>query len=251
MIAGSWIAGVTLLGERLGSKKAGLITNLPSNILVSLLFMALTAGPEYAAASTRGVPIGMAIDTVFVLVFIACVKAGLWVALVAALAVWIGAAWFIVVVLPQPGTLAAIALYATTALGCFAIAEYGMKIKPATRKPVSFSWNIVLIRAVFAGSVVAGAVSVAQIAPPFMTGVLATFPAVLTSTLVILTKSQGPEFTRATGKILILSSSNIIIYALVAGLTFVPMGPWAGTLLAFIASLIHIALLSKMLVRIK
>lgn len=250
-IAGSWIAGATLLGERLGSKKAGLITNLPSNIVVSLLFMAMTAGPDYAASSTRGVPVGMAIDTLFVLVFIAFVEKGLWRALAAALGVWILAAWCAVMLLPQPGLWTAIGLYALTALLCFAVAEWGLGIKPAARRPVAFSWKVVLVRALFAGSVVAGAVSIAQVAPPYMTGVLATFPAVLTSTLVILTKSQGPGFARATGKILILSSSNIIIYAAVAGLSFVPLGPWLGTLLAFAAALLYVALLGRLIARIK
>lgn len=251
VIAGSWIAGATLLGERLGSKKAGLITNLPSNIVVSLLFMAMTAGPDYAASSTRGVPVGMAIDTLFVLVFIAFVEKGLWRALAAALGVWILAAWCAVRFLPQPGLWMAIGLYAFTALLCFAVAQWGLGIQPAARRPVPFSWKVVLVRALFAGSVVAGAVSIAQVAPPYMTGVLATFPAVLTSTLVILTKSQGPDFARATGKILILSSSNIIVYAAVAGLTFVPVGPWLGTILAFAAALLHVALLSRLIAHIK
>ena len=37
VVAGIWIAGATLLAERFGSKIGGLITNLPSNILISLI----------------------------------------------------------------------------------------------------------------------------------------------------------------------------------------------------------------------
>jgi Protein of unknown function (DUF3147). len=69
-IAGFWIAFATVLGERLGSHKAGLIANLPSNILISMLFMGITRGPEYAAAATAGVPMGMMVDSVFLAVFI-------------------------------------------------------------------------------------------------------------------------------------------------------------------------------------
>jgi len=75
ILAGAWISGATLLGERLGSKKAGLIANLPSNIVLSLIFMALTSGPGMRR-NDRGVPVGMAIDTLFVLVFMLVVKRG-------------------------------------------------------------------------------------------------------------------------------------------------------------------------------
>ena len=37
LVAGSWIALVTLLAERLGSRLGGLFANLPSNILISLI----------------------------------------------------------------------------------------------------------------------------------------------------------------------------------------------------------------------
>jgi hypothetical protein len=240
-----------MLGERLGSKKAGLITNLPSNILVSLIFMALTSGPGYAAESTKGVPIGMMIDTLFVLVFMLAAPLGIAKALALALAAWALVAYCFVAVLPQFGYVGSIVLYLAVAAGCFAIAEWGLKIRAIEKKPVRFSWKHVVIRALFAGTVVAGAVTAAQFAPPYMTGIFATFPAVLSSTLVILTLSQGAAFARATGKMLILSSSNIIVYAAVAGTSFGALGPWLGTLCAFAAALIYIALLSKLTAKIK
>jgi hypothetical protein len=41
LAGGIWIGASTLLAERLGSKKGGLVTNLPSTILVALVFVAL------------------------------------------------------------------------------------------------------------------------------------------------------------------------------------------------------------------
>ncbi len=37
VVAGVWIGGFTLLAERLGSKKGGLLGNLPSTILIALV----------------------------------------------------------------------------------------------------------------------------------------------------------------------------------------------------------------------
>lgn len=251
VLAGVWVSSSTLLAERLGSKKAGLITNLPSNIVLSLIFMALTSGPAYAAQTTRGIPIGMAIDTLFVLAFILALRWGLGMALTLSLLVWAAAAFAFVLLLPPLSTLSSLLFYLAILALCFLLADRGMAIRMVPRKPSRFSWNQVAIRGLFAGTVVAGAVTVAQFAPPYMTGILATFPAVLSTTLVILTMGQGRDFARATGKILIVTSSNIIVYAAVVGATFEPLGPWLGSLLAFCASLAYIAILSKIVARIR
>lgn len=251
LLAGVWVSSSTLLAERLGSKKAGLITNLPSNIVLSLIFMALTSGPTYAAQTTRGIPIGMAIDTIFILAFILALRWGLWLALAVSFLVWAASALTFVLLLPPLGTMSSLLFYAAVLAICFLLADRPMAIRMVARKPTTFSWGQVAIRGLFAGTVVAGAVTVAQFAPPYMTGIVATFPAVLSTTLVILTLGQGPAFARATGKILIVTSSNIIVYAAVVGATFVPIGPWIGSALAFCASLAYIAVLSKIVARIR
>ncbi len=251
MLAGVWVSGATLFAERLGSKKAGLITNLPSNIVLSLIFMALTSGPSYAAQTTRGIPIGMAIDTIFVLAFILALRWGLWAALAISFSVWATAAFIFVQLLPPFGTLGSLLFYAAVLAICYVLADRRMAIRMVPRKPTQFSWKQLAIRGLFAGTVVAGAVTVAQFAPPYMTGIVATFPAVLSTTLVILTLGQGRDFARATGKILIVTSSNIIVYAAVVGATFEHLGPWIGSALAFCASLAYIAILSRVVAKIR
>jgi hypothetical protein len=251
VVAGSWIAGTTMIGERLGSKRAGLITNLPSNILISMLFMALTTGPGYAAASTRGVPGGMLVDLIFILVFMLVVPRGLVAAILSALFVWLLSAILLLVVLPPLSLAVSVTAYVVVTVACFLIADRLLGIKVVPKKTVAFSWGHVAIRALFSGGIVAGAVTVAQFAPPYMTGVVATFPAVLSSTLVILTLSQGPDFVRATGKMLLISTSNILVFAAVVGWTFVGLGPWLGTLLAFFAALAYIAFLIPLTARIR
>ncbi|MCE1195051.1 hypothetical protein LWX53_00935 [bacterium] len=250
VIAGVWIAAATLVGERLGSRKAGLIGNLPSNILISLLFMALTKGSDYAAAATAGVPMGMAIDSIFLAVLIFALGRGLAAALGLALASWAVVATLAVAVLPPLGYAASLAVFAAAALSLFLLADARLGREKVEKKPVPFSWKVMALRAFFAGTIVAGAVAIAQVAPPYMTGVLATFPAVLTTTMVILARSQGVAFARATGKILILSNVNIVVYTTCVGLLYPTVGPWLGTLLAFAASVVSIYLVGRLTQRL-
>ncbi|MCL5430438.1 MAG: DUF3147 family protein, partial [Candidatus Marsarchaeota archaeon] len=74
IVAGIWITAVTIIAEKFGSKIGGIFGNLPSNILVSLLFIGWTQTPQFAASSASIVPLAMVIDTVFLFVIIASVK---------------------------------------------------------------------------------------------------------------------------------------------------------------------------------
>lgn len=250
-VAGAWIAASTFLGERLGSRKAGILGNLPSNILISMLFVGLTRGPDYVAGAASGVPMGMAIDALFVLAFIAVVPFGLAPALFVSLAIWAACAFVTAVALPPFSFPVSCLIFAFITAAAFWVADEPLKIRKADKKPVEFSARTIAVRAFFSGSVVAGVVAVAQFAPPYIAGMIATFPAVMTSSLVILTRSQGPDFARATGKILIICAPNIIVYAICAGALFSALGPWPGTLLSFGVSLLFALVLEGLTRRVR
>jgi len=248
-VAGIWISLSTLAGERLGTRLGGLVANLPSNILVSLLFMALTRGSAYAAQAAGSVPVGMIVDTIFLLVFVAALGWGLVPALVASLASWLAAA-LLVLSLPPLSTAWAIGLYAVVCALAFLVANRVVKARAVPKRSVPFRPSTVLVRALFAGTIVALAVAIAQLAPPYLTGVLAVFPAVLLSTMTILTRAQGRDFAKATGKVLIVSSSNIIVYGAAVALLYPAIGPAWGTLCAFGAAAAYVALLLPLTRRI-
>ena len=250
IIAGTWISVASLLAERLGSLFGGLIANMPSNIVVSMIFMSLVKGDGFAAEAARAVPLGMAIDTIFLFVFMATAGLGILRAVPLSLAAWGICAWLVFTLPPIP-FWGGIALFIILALGCFVVAERVMKIRSVPKQPRPFNALAFGLRAVFAGTVVAGAVAASNFAPPYLTGILATFPAVLLSTMSILTLSQGPAFSRGSGKILLISSSNIIVYAFCVQASFPAFGAIWGTLLSFAAALCWIALLRPVMAKVR
>lgn len=250
IIAGTWISIAALLAERLGSLFGGLIANMPSNIVVSMIFMSLVKGEDFAAEVARAVPLGMAIDTLFLFVFMATAGLGILKAVPLSLAAWAGCAWLAFTFPPIP-FWGGIALFVVLALGCFLAAEVVMGIRSVPKQPKPFNPLAFGLRAVFAGTVVAGAVAASTFAPPYLTGILATFPAVLLSTMSILTLSQGPAFSRGAGKILLISSSNIIVYAFCVQASFPAFGFLWGTLISFVAALLWIALLRPVMARVR
>ncbi len=242
LVAGFWIALVTLLAERLGSRLGGLFTNLPSNILISLIFIASANGIPFVVGMTPAIPVGMLIDTVFLVVLMVFLKYGLWQSLSASLAIWVLLAW-VANRFPLYGLWSSVLLYAAGTGILFLVAEKGMHIPAVAGSGKRYSASQVALRAMLAGGIVSGVVLASHFVPPYLTGIISTFPAVLLSTMLILTLNRGAAFARATGKILILSSSNIIIYGLAVYITFPAYGIALGTLFSFLVALAWVLLL--------
>jgi hypothetical protein len=248
-IAGIWIALATLLTERLGTKIGGLISNLPSNILISFIFIAVINGIPFTVDSVPGIPLGMGIDTIFLLVFILCLQYGIVLSTVLSLLTWFLLA-LILVRLEMDNLVYNIVLYLLLTIILFLFLEKLVKIPSIERKDIRFTiWQIV-IRALFAGSVVASIIILAQFLPPYAVGIFSTFPAVLLTTMIILVVNQGKDFARATGKILVLSSSNIVVYGMGIYVTYPKFGIVAGTLFSFVLAVVWVWLMHPLVRRL-
>jgi len=246
VIAGGWIGTATILSEKLGSKWGGLITNLPSNILVSLVFVSLNKGAIFAANTVFAVPIGMLIDTIFLLLFIILLRKGLVTSIIVSLGSWLLMA-IIANALNFQNLPMAIVLYIISVIVCYYIAEYKLKIPNVKKTHKKFSMSSLLIRSTFAGAIVATTVTVSLFARPYLVGLVTTFPAILLTSMIILTISQNAKFSQATGKVLLVSSSNIIIYSLAVYLTYPTIGIIYGSLVSFVLAFIWVLLMNPVI----
>ena len=243
--AGSWISLATLAGERLGAKAGGLVVNLPGNIVFSLLFVALTRGVGYASNTAASTPMGMTIDTVFLVALIAGLSRGLGAGILAGFVAWALSA-VIALAFPMPAPLLGTLIYLSVCAMGFLFVDRLLRVRAVPKKPSPFRPSVLFVRALFAGSIVAGAVLIAQFAPPYLTGIAAVFPATMLSTMVILAKAQGIPFARETGKVLIVSSANIVVYGLLVARLYPLLGPGWGTVLSYVGAAAFVALLAPL-----
>ena len=92
----------------------------------------------------------------------------------------------------------------------------------------------VLLRGVGAGSLVLLSVLLSQLSGPVLGGIAAAFPAVFTSSLVILNRSRGTEFSRSMTKPLaICGILTIIPYCVAVRFLYPSVGVWLGTLVSY------------------
>ncbi|MCK5453297.1 MAG: DUF3147 family protein [Calditrichia bacterium] len=248
-VAGIWIALATLLAERLGSKIGGLISNLPSNILISFVFIAVINGIPFTVDSVPGIPLGMAIDTLFLFIFIICLPYGIVISTLLSLLTW----FILALILSQTdmdNLLLNIVTYLLLTVGLFLFLEKIVKISSVKKKDTRYSIWQISIRALFAGSVVASIIILAQFLPPHAVGIFSTFPAVLLTTMIILVVNQSRDFARATGKILVLSSSNIVVYGIGIYFTYPEFGIIWGTIFSFFLASLWVWLMHPLVRRL-
>lgn len=246
LVAGVWIGVATLVAERMGPRMGGLVGNLPSNILVALVFVALAQGEAFVARATSAVPIGMTIDALFLVAFVLLLPRGLGLAIAGSLSLWLALA-FAAAAVGDVGLVAGIALFVAVTLASFALLDRSVRSVEGVRRP--YGARELVLRALFAGAVVGGTVLLSGLVGEYWTGLLGTFPAVLLSTLVILAVKQGAAFARATGKALVLGSTNIVVYALVVRWAYPALGVWLGSALALATAVLWVLALRPVIAR--
>jgi hypothetical protein len=109
-----------------------------------------------------------------------------------------------------------------------------LKLKSLKGEERVYKIHEIILCGVGAGSLVLLSVLLSQIGGPVLGGIVAAFPAVFASTLIILNRSEGTEFSRATTKPLVLSGIVTIIPCSVAVRYLYPiLGIWLGTLVSY------------------
>jgi hypothetical protein len=250
IIAGTWITVATILSEKLGTKIGGLIGNLPSNIVVSLFFIGLTQTPEFAATAAKVVPLTMVINSAFLFVFVLVAKKYQKKAFPIALATWFLLA-IPVGLIGYNNILTGTIIYILLTIIMFYILEYKMHIPSIQKKKFHYTIKEILIRAIFAGTIVSTAVIISAILGPIWGGIFSTFPAVMLSSMYILTKAQGLDFARATGKVMLPASANITVYAIAISITYPIYGLIVGTIISYTIATITVIALYPFLKKVK
>ena len=249
-VAGIWISAATLLAERMGSKIGGLIANLPSNILVGLLFLYFVYDTDYVISVVPSVPIGMLINTCFLSIYVVLLKRGLISSTIISLIIWFALA-AAAGLITSTNLWINFSAYIIITFVSFFVLEKSTKIPAMAKSNKKYSKTQIMIRAAFAGGIVASVILISKFLSPYFVGIFSTFPAVLLSTVIILSLNQNIQFAQATGKVLILSSTNITIYAIAVYFTYPAFGVLIGTVISFAAAVIWVWLFHPIVQRLK
>ncbi len=249
-VGGGFIALLIFLAERSSSSISGIIISFPSTALLGFFFLAWTQTPEEVAALIPAtlIPLGISILFPVFYIYIANFGAGfiknrlplIFFSLCLSITIWL------VFSLPLAFYKMSDLFYGIIGYLAFAAIGYLFLNRRKEKNPATHTYSIWQIagRAAFVGFLLVLIVFLGEAVNPFLGGVLAMFPAALSSSMMVIHWNYGPKNLFPMFRKIPLGSLSIFVYAITVMLTFPHTGFVWGTLIAFAASLLTSFLLS-------
>ena len=229
---------VSVVAEKKGTKLGGLLGGLPHTVLVALLFIGINQGADFAAQSAASTILPFIINPFFLWILAARTRYRFIPALGIASLFWVGLI-LIVRELHLTNIWVNIAIWLVGIAALICSFKRILPVKNATGTAVKFTKRQLVLRALFAGSIIAIAVIAGQYGGAVLGGIFAGFPAGFLSTFVIAFFARGIEFAQSFARTLMLSGAiNPTIYAIAVHFLYPSIGLWWGTFIAFGVSLI-------------
>lgn len=248
LFAGVVATGVTVAIERFGGRLGGLLGTLPTTIVpASIGIWSQTGGGDAFAAAMDATPAGMLVDAVFLWLWRELPgrlpKMGLRGTLAAMTVLTLGAwallAWPVVLWGRSfaPGQTWVFGVGATALLIGAGIAAT-RRSRPSPKGNRGVRVHTLALRGVFAALAIGVAVWIAEVAGPVAAGIAAVFPAIFYTSMASLWVAQGHAVPAGAVGPMMLGSSSVAVYALLAHFSFPAVGVAAGATLAWLGAVI-------------
>lgn len=227
-----WVSAITIIAEKKGSIVGGILGGLPSTSAFSFLFIGLNQSSAAAVQATTVFPLAFGVTSAFLLGYAFFAQKGFGRGILVSLLMWFAVSGLIVGSGLQDFSLSLVSGILISALTYYCFTK--LKLKNLKGEKTHYKIRDVALRGVGAGALVLVSVFLSQIGGPVLGGIAAAFPAVFTSTLIILNRSRGTEFSRAVTKPLVLCGIlTIIPFCVAVRFLYPTMGIWLGTLVSY------------------
>lgn len=234
IVGGLYIGVMTRLSEKFGSKIGGLLIALPSITLVGLSFIALTQNQDVLVTATTVMPSSIAASTIFLMSFVLLYRYGWLLAYLGAVAVWFLLNLPLVVL-----GIEKIGWSVLIAMVLFAISITYFHSHPHRKlAPIKISGGVFLLRVVFAGSFIALAVLLAEVAGAAWGGLFASFPAAFSATVILFARTHGIDFTASVSKTMVNGALANVAFVVGVYLLTPHYGPAFGIAMSYLACLV-------------
>ncbi|HLH93325.1 MAG TPA: hypothetical protein VKX28_33280 [Xanthobacteraceae bacterium] len=232
-VAASFVVIAVYSAERGGPVVGAMVATLPVSAGPAYIFLSLDHTAQFIADSALASFVMNAITCVLALVYaLLAQRRGMLVSVGGALAIWIGLAFLVHLVTWT--TTSAIVFNVIVLAGCLAI---GDRLRHVRMPLVARRWYDIPLRAGMVATLVAIVVTISARVGPTVTGILAVFPIVMSSLMIILHPRIGGRATAAVFANSMLGLVGFSLSCLAARLAVVPLGKAAGLALALAVSI--------------
>ena len=243
-----WVTLITIVAERKGSILGGILGGLPSTSAFSFFFIGINQSTTAAVQATTVFPLAFGVTSAYLFFFAFFAQKGFSRGISISLLLWF---IFSGLIVASGLRNFAFALAGGAAISLLTYYSFTKKLKLQKLGGEARLYRVrdVVLRGVGAGTLVLVSVLLSQIGGPVLGGIATAFPAVFTSTLIILNRSRGTEFSRAVTKPLVLCGIlTIYPYCVAVRYLYPSFGIWLGTLVSY-ALVVPLAILSYYMAR--
>jgi hypothetical protein len=233
-IGSLWVTVITVFAERKGSVLGGTLGGLPSTSAFSFFFIAINQSSAAAVEATTVFPLAFGITSAYLFFYAFFAAKGFSRGIAFSLLIWLVASGLIVASGLKNFVLCLVAGGVISVLTYYGFAKK-LKLKNLKGQEKHYKLWEIIFRGVGAGALVMTSVLLSEIGGPVLGGIAAAFPAVFTSTLIILNRSRGTAFSRAVTKPLVLSGIlTIIPFCAAVRYLYPTVGVFLGTLISYV-----------------
>ena len=227
---------ITVIGERYGTKKGGILGTLPSTIMIAYIFIAYNEGIGIATHSVAVVPAEMGVNVIFLLLFAILAYRSLALALAVSLSVWTILS-LLLLFFNLENLLISFLIFIIGFVVAMLVLEWKKKTPSIGRVRTCYTPLRILLRGLFAGVIIGIAVLLSNVGA-VLSGILSAFPVIFLSTMIIAIREQGPGFAGGMAKSMIFGSPSVVGYTIAIFFFYPAYGIIIGTIGAFILSFI-------------
>lgn len=244
IVAVLMVLGLSLLAERVSTRFAGLVSGFPMGAAISLFFIGLEIGTDFAARSAVYMVLGLVGTLLFVLGYYGTTRilksrSGIGPAILS------GAGgvllYFAGAVLLRNIKIGLAGAASITAMASILCAIFLGKLENITiTSPLRLSWKVGWWRAAFAASMVVLVTAAAHFVGPAWSGLLSAFPVTLLPFLMIVHTSYRTEHVWTILKNVPRGLGALVAFGITVSLAFPGYGIWWGTLLGYLAAAVYL-----------
>jgi len=233
-VTAGFVVAAAMVAERAGAAIGAIVATLPIAAGPAYVFLALDHDSAFISASAIGSIAAHAATAVFSLVYIVLAQRnGMVVSVGGAVASWFVVAFLLRLV---PWTFPTVVAANLALFGaCMVFTD---RYRHVQMPPIISKWYDVPVRALMVACLVAAVVTLSGHVGPIVTGLLAVYPIVMTSLMLIFQPRVGGPATAALIANTMWGLVGFSACLFTVHLATVPLGTWGGLLLALVVSVV-------------
>ncbi len=238
---------LSLIAEWAGPRIAGIASGYPLGAAISLYFIGLENGNEFAAHSALFTAAGLTATVAFAAGYLLGIRlagnrsrqASLAISIITGIAAYGLTAW-VLSFMPVNWVSAPLIAVTGTALAarCF---RHIPDVK--IRKKIRLGYAVAFFRAVFAAMVILTITTVAGIVGPRWAGLFSAFPITMLPLLVIIQFTYQPKHVRTIIKNVPRGLGSLLVYAMIIAASYPELGVFWGTVIGYLAATLYLVLM--------